>query len=70
MSAIDRHHRQYDFAAPDWSEGRRTVMAERTRSLAGLRVVRGREDECRRHYATSPTGGDAAVKNTPPLETG
>jgi Holliday junction resolvasome RuvABC DNA-binding subunit len=51
-------------------EGRRTVVTERRGSLAGLRVVRGREDDCRRHYATSPTGSDAAVKNTPPLETG
>ena len=51
-------------------EGRRTVVTEQTGSLAGMRVVRGREDECRRHYATSPTGGVADVKYTPPLETG
>lgn len=58
------------FQDADGPEGRRTVVTERTGSLAGLRVVRGREDECRQHYATSPTGVTAAVKNTPPLETG
>lgn len=30
--------------------GQRTVVTETTGDLAGLRVVRGREDECRRHY--------------------
>ena len=59
------------FQGEDRPEGRRTIVTERTGSLAGLRVVRGREDECRRHYATSsPTGGATAVKGTPSLETG
>lgn len=55
------------FQDADGPESRRTVVTERTGSLAGMRVVRGREDECRLHYATSPTGVAAAVKNTPPL---
>jgi len=58
------------FQGTDGPEGRRTVVTERTGSLAGKRVVRGREDECRRHYATPPTGDAAVVTNTPPLETG
>ena len=57
------------FQDADGPEGRRTIVTERTGSLAGLRVVRGREDECRRHYATSPTSV-SAVKNTLPVETG
>jgi Holliday junction resolvasome RuvABC DNA-binding subunit len=57
------------FQDADGPEGRRTVVTERTGSLAGLRVVRGREDECRQHYATSPTSV-SAVKNTLPVETG
>ena len=57
------------FQDADGPEGRRTIVTERTGALAGKRVVRGREDECRRHYTTAPTGV-AAVKNTLPVETG
>ena len=58
------------FHDADGPEGRRTVVTERTGPLAGRRVVRGREDDCRRHYADLQTGVAAGVKNTLPLETG
>jgi len=57
------------FQGEDGPEGRRTVVTERTGALAGLRVVRGREEECRRHYESTPTGVAAAPGNTRPLET-
>jgi putative hydrolase len=37
----------------DGVEGQGTVVTERRGELSGLRVVRGREDECRRHYRMS-----------------
>jgi hypothetical protein len=37
-------------------EGQHTVVTERRGALAGRRVVRGREAECRRHHETSATG--------------
>jgi hypothetical protein len=37
----------------DGEEGQATVVTERRGDLTGLRVVRGREDECRRHYRRS-----------------
>ncbi|MDG4648455.1 helix-hairpin-helix domain-containing protein [Roseibacterium sp. SDUM158017] len=46
------------FHDTDGPEERCTVVTERRGVLAGKRVVRGREDECLRHYAASP-GGDA-----------
>lgn len=39
------------FHKADEPEGRCTVVTERQGPLAGKRVVRGREDECRRHHA-------------------
>jgi len=40
-------------------EGQRTVVTESQGALSGLRVVRGREAECRAHYATrGPEGRD------------
>jgi DNA polymerase (family 10) len=38
----------------DHAEGQHTVVTERRGALAGKRVVRGREPECRRHYRASP----------------
>lgn len=58
------------FQGEDGPEGRCTVVTQRTGPLAGMRVVRGREEECRQHYATSPTGDAAVAKNTAPHETG
>lgn len=37
----------------DRSEGQQTVVTESRGPLRGRRVVRGREEECRRHYAAS-----------------
>ena len=42
----DDHHR----------EGQNTVVTETHGDLAGKRVVRGREDECREYYAAGPGG--------------
>jgi hypothetical protein len=44
------------FAADGGEEGQRTVVTETRGPLSGRRVVRGREEECRRHYARAPTG--------------
>jgi putative hydrolase len=48
-------HRVYDWVViyyqdPEGVEGQATVVTERRGSLAGERVVRGREPECARHY--------------------
>lgn len=48
-------HRVYDWVVvfhsdADGEEGQATVVTERRGRLAGLRVVRGREPECARHY--------------------
>ncbi len=48
-------HRTYDwvviyFSDADGEEGQFTVVTERRGTLAGRRVVRGREAECARHY--------------------
>lgn len=40
------------FHREDGPEAHRTVVTETRGALAGLRVVRGREDECRAHYAS------------------
>jgi hypothetical protein len=40
-----------DGAGPQW-----TVVTESRGALAGRRVVRGREEECERHYAGPPSG--------------
>jgi len=42
------------FYARDGDEGQCTVVTEFRGPLSGCRVVRGREEECRRHYATGP----------------
>ena len=41
-------------------EGQRTVVTETRGVLAGQRVVRGREDECRTHYETARRSADRA----------
>ncbi len=51
-------HRTFDwvviyFQDPDGEEGQATVVTERRGSLAGRRVVRGREPQCARHYAAA-----------------
>jgi len=46
----DDHHR----------EGQHTVVTETRGPLVGQRVVRGREAECRRHYASLPPPGGSA----------
>jgi hypothetical protein len=38
----------------DGHQGQATVVTERRGDLAGLRVVRGREDACRLHYGCGP----------------
>lgn len=48
-------HRVFDWVViyyqdPDGEEGQATVVTERRGSLAGERVVRGREPECARYY--------------------
>ncbi|MBM3541276.1 MAG: DNA-binding protein [Alphaproteobacteria bacterium] len=42
----------------DHREGQRTVVTETRGPLKGKRVVRGREAECRGHYATRPPAAD------------
>jgi DNA polymerase (family 10) len=48
-------HRIFDwvvtfYSDPDGGEGQATVVTERRGALTGMRVVRGREPECARHY--------------------
>jgi hypothetical protein len=48
-------HRTYDwvvifYSADGEDQGQATVVTERRGALTGLRVVRGREPECARHY--------------------
>ena len=48
-------HRTYDwvvifYSASGEPQGQATVVTERRGALTGLRVVRGREPECARHY--------------------
>jgi DNA polymerase (family X) len=48
-------HRIFDwvvifYSDPEGGEGRATVVTERRGALTGMRVVRGREPECARHY--------------------
>lgn len=52
------------FQDADGPEGRCTVVTERTGSLAGMRVVRGRENECRQHYEKSPASVAARLSRT------
>jgi putative hydrolase len=48
------------FYDDDHQEGQCTVVTETRGALAGRRVVRGREQACRRHYAhTEPAAGEA-----------
>jgi hypothetical protein len=49
-------HRTHDwvvvyFSNAEGDDGQLTVVTERRGTLTGLRVVRGREPECARHYA-------------------
>ena len=51
-------HRVYDWVVIFYSdtggeEGQATVVTERRGRLTGLRVVRGREPECARHYEST-----------------
>ncbi len=46
------------FRGPDHGEGQRTVVTETFGPLAGRRVVRGREGECRAYYAARDTARD------------
>jgi DNA polymerase (family 10) len=41
-------------------EGQRTIVTERQGELAGRRVVRGREIDCRRHYLSAPLAKGAS----------
>ena len=41
------------FHKDNQAEGQRTVVTETRGEAAGRRIVRGRETECRRHYATT-----------------
>lgn len=43
----------------DGNEQQNTVVTETSGPLAGRRVVRGREDECRRYYEETPAPGSA-----------
>jgi DNA polymerase (family 10) len=48
-------HRIFDwvvifYSDPEGGEGQATVVTERRGALTGMRVVRGREPECARHY--------------------
>ena len=51
------------FHADAGGEGQRTVVTETRGVLAGRRVVRGREDECRAHY--EPAARSAAPARPP-----
>ncbi len=42
------------FSDDDGAEGQATVVTERRGALSGMRVVRGREPECGRHYRKVP----------------
>jgi hypothetical protein len=53
------------FYSRDGDEGQCTVVTESRGPLAGRRVVRGRETECRAHYASIAC---AAVASEHPLE--
>ncbi|MBI2162415.1 MAG: hypothetical protein HYU25_18930 [Candidatus Rokubacteria bacterium] len=44
-----------DFHTDSEPEGQRTVVTETRGPLAGQRVVRGREGDCRAHYAARET---------------
>lgn len=43
------------FYDDDHAEGQRTIVTETRGALTGLRVVRGREEECKAHYAGGAT---------------
>jgi putative hydrolase len=45
------------FASDSAHEGQRTVVTEATGTLAGRRVVRGREADCRAHYRAAVQAG-------------
>lgn len=51
------------FHEDDGPEGQRTIVTERKGPLAGKRIIRGREDECRDHYARA-TGADGNGRGT------
>lgn len=59
-------HRTHDWVViyyydRDHQERQCTVVTEHAGELAGRRVVRGREPECRRHYAEVPAPTDAVA---------
>lgn len=51
------------FYTRDGDEGQCTVVTELRGPLSGRRVVRGREEECRAHYASTASGADAAERS-------
>jgi putative hydrolase len=57
-SLAHRLQRTHDWVVIHFTDGmltgQRTVVTETQGDLQALRVVRGREDECRRHYQPSP----------------
>ena len=60
-------HRTYDwvvifFSEPDGDDGQITVVTERRGNLTGKRVVRGREPECARYYASLGTATGAELR--------
>jgi DNA polymerase (family X) len=57
------------FHADHGGEGQRTVVTETRGTLAGRRVVRGREAECLEFYSQAPASGADVGKRTWPPET-
>ena len=60
-------HRTHDwvvvyFSHASGEEGQSTIVTERRGSLTGLRVVRGREPECARYYASLLVPTENAVR--------
>lgn len=57
------------FEKDDAVSGQRTIVSEQRGPLAGLRVVRGRELECRRLYRERGVGGERSAAISPPSST-
>lgn len=47
-------HRTHDWVVIFYDDGRCTVVTEYRGALKGMRVVRGREPECLKHYRSLP----------------
>jgi hypothetical protein len=54
-----RLHQTHDWVAISFSDGnvsgQRTIVTETRGALRGRRVVRGREEDCRKHYRAAPS---------------